>query len=95
MVTRRKMPMKWSEGKPRQPGFHVGTIYGHPFEVTITNEQLHSQRTVWEYDLDFEGHKYGNTGTSGGVQRALSCLRDQLEGLCDDHGIDEPDRRVR
>jgi hypothetical protein len=90
MVSRaRRAPMKWSGGKPRYPGKAEGTIFGVPFSIEIWTEALHKQQTMWSMSVDIYGERYTSRGRSGGVQRALSCLRDDLESVCREHGVTE------
>jgi hypothetical protein len=89
MLSQRRAPMKWPSGKPTAPGKYEGTIYGVPFSLEITVDRKHSQRSTWEMHFEIYGEKYRNNGQSGGVQRALSCLRPDLETVCRNHGVTE------
>ena len=80
--------MKWDVEKPRHAGKATGTVHGVPFEIEIATNPLHSQRTTWSMNFEIYGEKYRSNGQSGGVQRALSCLREDLDAICRNHGID-------
>ena len=89
-MLKRKQPIKWAEGIPRVAGMHIGKIHGHEFKVDIFTNRPNSHRTTWTIDFDFMGENYTDAGESGGVQRSLSCLRDALETICRQKGIQTP-----
>jgi hypothetical protein len=80
--------MKWDDGKPRVPGKYAGTIHGVPFKVEITTTRIHSQLTHWAMRTEVYDEVLESKGRSGGVQRALSCLREDLEFSLRDNGVE-------
>jgi len=87
MPAPRLKPIKWEGGKPTKDGLHRGDVNGVPFDVEIFTDRLHSQRTTWAVEFKIFGQQYGTSGPSGGIQRALSCLREDLEVLCRKNGV--------
>lgn len=88
MVGRTRSRIKWDDGKPKHPGKFTGSVYGVPFTVEIFHDIQHSQRTTWTMDFEIFGEKYSNSGQSGGVQRAVSCLRNDLDIVCNQHNVE-------
>ena len=87
MPAPRLKPIKWEGGKPTEAGLHRGAVNGVPFDVEIYLDRLHSQRTTWALEYEIFGEKYGTSGPSGGINRALGCLREDLEVICRNHRI--------
>lgn len=87
-MVNRSQPIKWADRVPKEVGVHAGEIYGQPFSVEIFTNRPHSHRTTWTIEFEFLSEKWGESGESGGIQRAMSCLRDSLETICTDKGIE-------
>lgn len=89
-VGRKQSPISWPANgglKPKDPGSYAGLIYGQEFKVNIRLDRVHARSFKWTMTWEIFGDEYVALGNTGGVYRALSTLREDLERVCHERGI--------
>ncbi len=76
--------IKWMRGKPTADGMYQGNLGGHALLVIIETQRIGKEHNWWAVGT-YRDISFDLSGRSGGVQRAVSCIRDECLGISRRH----------
>lgn len=73
--------IKWNGGKPTADGTYEGDAGGHELFVIIGSERTTGKEHPWWSIGRYRDTNFDLYGASGGVQRAVSCIREECREI--------------